>query len=199
MDQKINLKKLERKAFISYHQDGLIEILIGFVFILYGSVLLAGKAGFIGLCWMPALLIVPFKKMITVPRMGYVTFRSSRKIKMTKLSLVIFIAGAFTLLFIFLNYKSQGVSAWINEHLIFLIGFLVAIPPLVGAYALGVKRFYFWTVLIAAVFFVEHFLVGSFPYNSIIFGLVLLTTGIIVLIRFLKKYPKPEMEALNEK
>ena len=58
MTTKINLKKIEKKAFTSFHQDGLIEILIGVIFILYGSVLLAGKAGFIGLCWLPGLLIM---------------------------------------------------------------------------------------------------------------------------------------------
>ncbi len=197
MITKINLKEIEKKAFTSYHQDGVIEILVGIIFILYGSVLLAGKAGFIGLCWMPALLIVPFKKIITIPRMGFVTFHSTRKIKMTKIALVIFIAGAFTLLLILLNYKGQGLSGWINDNLIFLIGLFVAFPPLVGAYSLGVKRFYFFAVLIACVFFVEHFFVGSFPYNALIFGLILLTSGTIVLIQFLKKYPKPESEVTS--
>lgn len=197
MVTKIDLKKIERKAFTSFHQDGLIEIFIGFVFILYGSVLLAGKAGFIGLCWMPALLIVPFKKVITVPRMGYVTFRTSRKIKMTKLALVIFIVGAFTLLLILLNYKGQGLNHWINNNLILLIGLFVAVPPLVGAYSLGIKRFYFYSVLLAGVFFIEHFFVGSFPYNALIFGLFLFISGAFVLFLFLKKYPKPEKGANN--
>ena len=79
MVSNIDLKEIEKKAFTSYHQDGLIEIFVGIVFILYGSVLLADKAGLIGLCWLPAALIVPFKKKVTVPRMGYVTFHSSRK------------------------------------------------------------------------------------------------------------------------
>ena len=194
MNTKINLKEIEKKAFTSFHQDGLIEILVGLVFILYGSVLLTGKAGFIGLCWMPALLIVPFKKLITIPRMGYVTFRSSRKIKMTKIGLVLLITGSFTLLLILLNYKGQGLNEWINENQIFLIGIFVTIPPLVGAYSLGIQRFYFYSVLLACVFFIENFIVGSFPYNALIFGLILLTSGTIVLIQFVKKFPKPEKE-----
>jgi len=31
MEQKINLKELERKAFISYHQDGLVDIGLGII------------------------------------------------------------------------------------------------------------------------------------------------------------------------
>jgi hypothetical protein len=197
MTSKIDLKKIEKKALTSYHQDGLIEILVGLVFILYGSVLLAGKAGFIGLCWLPAILIVPFKKKITVPRMGFVTFRSSRKVKISKAALIIFIIGALTFLIIFLNYRTLGITDWIDQNLIFIIGILVAIPPLIGAYLIRIKRFYFYSVLIAGVFFVENFFTGSFPYNSIIFGLILLTSGTIVLIRFLQKYPKPESEVTS--
>lgn len=194
MDQKINLKEIEKKAFTLYHQDGLIEILIGIVFILYGSVLLAGKAGFIGLCWLPAILIVPFKKKITVPRMGFVTFRSSRKIKITKASLIMLISGVAALLFILLNFHTKGITAWIDNNMILLIGIFVAIPPFIGAFLLNIRRFYFYSLLIACIFFVEHFFIGSFPYNSLIFGLILLTSGTIVLIQFLKKYPKPAKE-----
>ena len=198
MNTKINLKEIEKKAFTSYHQDGLIEILVGLVFILYGSVLLAGKPGFIGLCWMPALLIVPFKKMITVPRIGFVTFRSSRKIKMTKIGLVLLITGSFTLLLILLNIKGQGFGAWIHDNLNFLIGVIVAIPPLVSAYALAIKRFYIYSIFLACVFFIEHFFVGSFPYNASIFGLILFVSGTIVLVQFLKKYPKQGKEVTSD-
>jgi hypothetical protein len=151
------------------------------------------------LCWLPAILIVPFKKKITVPRMGYVTFRKSRKIKITKAALIMFLAGALTLLLILLNHRNQGITSWINQNMILLIGLLVAIPPLVGAYLIRIIRFYFYSVLIACVFFVEHFFTGSFPINALIFGLILLVSGTIVLIRFLQKYPKPEMEVSNEK
>ena len=139
------------------------------------------------------------KKRITIPRMGFVTFRTVRKIKITKAALVMFITGAFTLLVILVTIQSNGISAWIGQHIIFLIGLVVAIPPLIGAFLIRIKRFYIWTMLIAAVFFVEHFIPGSFPYNSTFFGFVLLTSGTIVLIRFLQKYLKPSKEVTYEK
>ena len=48
MDQKINLKQLERKAFISYHQDGLLDIGIGMI-LLVGALSSTLHPGFPGL------------------------------------------------------------------------------------------------------------------------------------------------------
>ena len=80
MSLKDELNKIEQKAFKTYHKDGIIDIGLGFVIILFGITIL------FDLFWLGGLGVVFFlpiytsaKKSITNPRIGYVKFgRASR-------------------------------------------------------------------------------------------------------------------------
>ena len=81
MDQKINLKELERKAFISYHQDGLVDIGLGLIMlvsVLSSTLHEMGTSDSIRqVIYIPLMLLCPLiiylgKKYITTPRLGYV-------------------------------------------------------------------------------------------------------------------------------
>ncbi len=41
MNKKINLKEIERKAYTSYHQDGLVDVSIAFVILAFGLMIIA--------------------------------------------------------------------------------------------------------------------------------------------------------------
>ena len=40
MSKNVNLKEIERQAFLSYHQDGLLDIMLGIILIPLGIVML---------------------------------------------------------------------------------------------------------------------------------------------------------------
>jgi hypothetical protein len=63
---------------LSYHQDGLIDILIGLGILGFGLMMLTDSVVFNILAWMPIIFYVPLKNRITVPRFGYVQFSSDR-------------------------------------------------------------------------------------------------------------------------
>lgn len=71
---------------------------------------------------------------------------------------------------------------------------MFAFIPMNAAKKTGLKRFYFYAVLICATFVLEHFFSGSAPYSFGVLGIVFTLTGLIVLFTFLKKYPIPELE-----
>ena len=87
MSQSDELKKLSRKAYLSYHQDGLIDILIGLGVLGFGLMMLTDSVVFNMMAWMPIIFYVPLKNRITVPRFGYVQFTSER-VKRQRLLLV---------------------------------------------------------------------------------------------------------------
>jgi len=72
MSQEKQFKDLGRKAYLSYHQDGLIDILIGLGILGFGLMMLTDSVVFNMLAWMPIIFYVPLKNRITVPRFGYV-------------------------------------------------------------------------------------------------------------------------------
>ena|GEM_PF-4152315 len=85
MTQNIDLKELERKAYLSYHGDGLLDIFLGLIIVFF-SVGIATDILFIGSIFPP--LGVPvfalIKRSLTVPRIGFVHFSGERKARNRK-------------------------------------------------------------------------------------------------------------------
>ncbi|MES0325033.1 MAG: hypothetical protein ABUK18_04045, partial [Candidatus Bathyarchaeia archaeon] len=80
MSDKIDLKALERKAYLAYHEDGLLDIGIGAVLAWIAMVALVDFNFPFYLWYIIGVSIwTTAKKQITVPRIGYVKFRETRK------------------------------------------------------------------------------------------------------------------------
>ena len=73
-----NLKEVEKRTYISYHQDGLIDLVIGVYILLFAvgillNTILELSTWFIIPAIFPALIIpiwISIKKRVTVPRIG---------------------------------------------------------------------------------------------------------------------------------
>jgi len=99
MTEKINLKKIEKKAWKSYHQDGLWDIFLGLILLNFGiAPILEEITGITYLLSYIIILGVAFiifhggKKYITIPRLGRAGFSTARKSKTKKSSLVLVIS-----------------------------------------------------------------------------------------------------------
>jgi hypothetical protein len=154
VNEHIDLKGLEKKAWRSAFQDGIWDIYFGWLFLglaiaPFGDTFgLPAELGsmIIVLCWnsMAVLFLILGKKFITIPRMGFVKFGAKRK-KMKKrlLAFLIFnVILAFLLLFInisgFFNMLNIG---GLTEPLV--VGLLLITVPLsILAYFLEFHRLY---------------------------------------------------------
>ncbi len=75
----VNLKNIERKAYLTYFQDGLWDTIIGIFLLAWGIGILTDTAGLTGIWVIAAYWIIwGFKKRLTQPRIGYVKWRRSR-------------------------------------------------------------------------------------------------------------------------
>jgi hypothetical protein len=188
------LKQIERKAYWSYHQDGLIDLCLGLIFLLFGIKAFTGNFLFAGLCWMPGLMIAPLKKMITAPRIGTVRFGRSRKILAVKIGALVLTAAVILFIVVATRLKSPGLDAWTRHYYAIAFGSALALFPLAGAIGFGVRRFYAYAVLLVAGFsFIQyrpHYLAAVFAAV----GSVLIIAGGAVLIRFLRDNPLPGKE-----
>jgi hypothetical protein len=192
MEQRPELKLIERRAYLSYHQDGLIDICLGMVFLAFGLVTLSGQSLFRSLCWMPGLLIAPLKKWITVPRMGMVKFGASGKMKRVKIALLLSCAAVLLFILAAVRLRSPVMDDWTHRYFLIFIGLLLVVFPFFGAVGLGIRRFYGYAFLFAAGFTLVCLDREMLAWVFTGFGSVLLIAGVIVLIRFLRKYRLPE-------
>jgi len=79
VNDKIDLKEIERRAYTSYHEDGIVDIIIGicvFTLSLYVFAEMAWLMGSMIVVYTP--MYMGLKQKITFPRLGQVTFSKSR-------------------------------------------------------------------------------------------------------------------------
>ena len=197
MNQKINLKEIERKAYASYHQDGVIDITIAFVILLFSVMmlgdfyLLGGIGGVSGI--LAILLYAGFKKLLTVPRIGYVKFPQQRAQRMTAVAIALGTLSAFMGLVAFLQTMSQGTPDWLMlliDNYMLTIGITVAALFMFAGYAFKTKRIYAYALLTLVMFVAGHFIHFPLYYYLTALGTLILACGLFLMIRFVRKYPK---------
>ncbi len=203
MTAPISLKEIERKAFLSYHQDGLADIclslalltsFIGFIFfelnpVLFTEVLWIIMIAPISIVWLWPIIYVGMKKSFTVSRLGYVEF-SPKRTRKTKaifamfliVNIIAFIAGSIALV-------SREFTAFLFAHFLIILGFIGWLLFSLVAYLSNVQRFYVYGILTAVLFILSFYLNIAFYKPILAMGAVILVTGIALLIRFLRKYP----------
>ena len=198
MSQEQDFKKLQQRTYQSYHQDGLIDIIIGLAIIGFGLMLAFDSSVFLFMSWMPIIFYVPFKNRITVPRIGYVKFSSSNlKLAMalgTGLLVMLFIVGLY--LFAVSDNISFQVKEWLGQYL--WLGGIVAVCFLGAALLTGITRFYAYAGLILLIFSVGTWLAIQPFFIVITSGLLIEITGFWLLVRFLVKYPLNSGESTHE-
>jgi hypothetical protein len=215
MDQKINLKELERKAFISYHQDGLVDIGIGMILlvsVLSSTLHEAGISDSVRqVIYIPLMLLCPLiiylgKKYITVPRLGYVKFSPHRQSKRKKVILILIYAFLITM--IILTATLSQKTHLINDLLgiktvywmaLFISIFIMAVFSVLATF-LDFRRLF----IIGALFAIGEpiytilqettnlKLIGLYAHG--IPGFILIIIGVLILKKFICTYHTPKNE-----
>jgi hypothetical protein len=198
MNNPLNLKELERKAYRSFYQDGIWDIFFGlmmlamYAFTLFDSmenkalrllVMLFIEIGAV-------FFLIYGKKQITVPRLGNVNFSPRRK----KRLLYVFLANSVSLLvLIALQVARRADIPFLNSDAtssIFLGIWIVFITSIM-AYFLDFDRLYLYGLIYGAAF--TAVLMTDLPILFLGAAALILVPGVVIFAQFLTKY-EPYME-----
>lgn len=202
MSQEVDLTKVERKAYLTYYQDGIYDLLVGLS--LLGMALGAATEVFTVAAIAPLvpILVAPgLKKAVTLKRLGYVKFSSQRESKeeTNRLRLVMLMTITALLgVFVFFGYSGQATwQLWIRSLGIIPFGLVLAVV----AFALGllydVRRWYLYAPIILAAFIVGHVLELRLWFPFAVPGIVIFVIGLVLFVRFLSRYPKASAEEFH--
>lgn len=194
------MREVEKRTYMSYHQDGLIDIFVGTYVLLFAlGILLFTMTDFNMWFVIPAIfpaIMVPIwisaKKQITMPRIGYVKFRSrgANRLMAVFLGLMVFGLGTFA---VFTFASSQGWALTLRNLIVsngmIIIGIGAASIASLFAYTMGLKRLYAYGLLTLALFLTGHFITIPFEHILVTIGLVIIVNGFVLLIQFIRKYP----------
>jgi hypothetical protein len=210
MNDQLDLKEIERKAFVSTYQDGLWDIYYGLILIAIALFAFRPAGGYTpvnlvlaiaGFC-IAGLAFWLGKKFITVPRMGQVEFGPVRKKRNRTLGIVMGCIVLVQAVFVFLQF-----AAWLRpdirdnlgaimpegrlaDMLVASIGALFIGPSmLLIAYFKDFPRGYYIAPLMALAVFLMIYL--NRPLYPLIIGGLILLPGVVFFVRFVQRYPNP--------
>lgn len=193
MTADLNLRDLERKAWRSYHQDGLKDIFLGLILLAVGvSQSMGSVLALVGIEVIAIVLLVASKRYITTPRLGRVEFSSERKAKKLR---AVFMVGICALVGVgaYLALAGMGgASRWLADHreLLYVgVGLWIFLLLSLIAYWLDFTRLYWIALVIGATFSCTFWFKA--PAVFILSGLVVLIPGLVLFVRFLRRYPLP--------
>ena len=186
----IDLKKLEKRAFMTFFQDGLWDICLGLFIMGWGIGILTDMAFLIGGWFIVIYLaVLGIKKWLTYPRIGYVKL-NKREVKM-KLQLTILL-GVVMLLGVFITgiFALDTRPQWLSDYFPMFFSGMLALIVIVISLWVGAYRFILYAVFILGAGAIHQWLDLEWSYTYIGAGSVIILIGLSILISFLRKYPK---------
>ncbi len=192
MNEVVDLKKISKKAIYSYHKDGILDIALGFylfmIAVMFEFAETPGLAGVIPVLFIPVWLQA--KEKITGPRIGHVKMGSNTQMMFLRLGLILFIAmGAGVFALVVADVFPTSIIEFFELYFNSVIGILGAVMFAIFGFAWALKRFYLYCVLFLAVFFTAQYLWIWPMYPLMFFGAIVLGTGLVILIDFIRKNP----------
>lgn len=186
---------LRRKVYLTYHKDGILDLIAGSIMLGFGTFMMTDNIAFLMAGWFAMMLYVVLKNRITVPRFGFVRFESEKQ--SFRKGLISVSIGVLVVFFLFaLNFvtsrqpTSPEVQDWIQRyHMVPLSTALFGLPALIGGMLFGQRRFYLYALLASGLPLLGAWLNIETHIPIQTTGLIILVFGIILLASFLKRYP----------
>jgi hypothetical protein len=185
---------------MSYHQDGLIDIVIGLYALAFGfGVILDRLWNFSFVAIMPGMMIaialaiwIEAKKRITMPRIGYVNIGRKGSNKLFALFVGLMVAGLGVFFLFLLTSFQDGRPEWVEivfQYGMIWVGLGAAVIGSLFAYTMGLKRLHGYGLLTLALFVSGYFLSVPFEYLLLAIGSVIIASGAALLVQFVRRYP----------
>jgi hypothetical protein len=196
MNEPINLEQLERQAFLSFHQDGLLDLCLGGALLQLGSIIFLFPSFFAGLqgstiVWL--FIYATLKKGVTNPRLGYVEFsgaRQERNFLVMMLLVGILLAPIVGMVIGLLMIPNFMPVLETNYMLILAICGAAALC--VVAYYTKIRRFYTYGILIGFLYSLSHFWLLPLYLALLVTGGISFLIGLVIVIQFQHRYPKAQ-------
>ena len=195
MSQSADLQKLEQRAYLSYQQDGLLDLIIGFAILALGLNEAMDTTIWTFVTLMLIIAYVPLKKRITFSRIGYVEFNVKRRgLNMFVVSAVIILVLVLLLVGMLVvllpsNTSPSALLLGIRQSPLMLYALLGFLGFGLAGLISGIRRLYVYALLSVVITLSAHLLNLPIYVPFLVFSGIVLTIGTIYLVRFLRRYP----------
>ena len=205
MSGDFDLDGIERRAYLTYNEDGLLDIITGFLMAFIGYYVLSK----VDVPFAPFLAIfgpavwASLKKAVTEPRIGQVKFGPGRRSRQQKAIMIFAVVVNVLMVLSFFVDTGSILGPWgatLSTYGVILVGSgVVSLILFTIGHFNEVSRFKGYAAISVPMFVVSHFLADPaldlFEKLALVLiplGLLMMAYGIVTLWRFVRKYPKLE-------
>jgi len=198
MSQSANFRNLEQKTYLSYQQDGLLDLIIGLSILCMGINEAMDSTIWSFVAIMLIIVYMPLKRRITFARIGYVKFNDMRKgLSMKLVGAVVLTVLALLLVGMLVllrsdNSPSLNLILWIRKSPLLLYALLGFIGFGLAGLITGIRRFFIYALLSMVIMSGAHLLNLPIFVPFLFFGGIILVTGTVLFANFLRKHPVVE-------
>ena len=203
MSNEINLKEADRKIFSTSFDDGLLDIFLASVVLMFAVAPFLSK--YLGDFWSSAVFL-PFwgalylilrwlRVHVVNPRIGTVKYGPIRKKKITVFTIVMLVLNTIFLLLGMVAFANPSGSGW---QFILPFGAMVLILFSLGGYFLDLTRLYVYGLMLALAAPVGELLyqnIGAshhgYPVTYGLSALVIFLVGLVKFITLVRDNPLP--------
>jgi hypothetical protein len=199
MTNRLALRDIEKKIWLRTFEHGMWDIGIGSMFLMFGLSILAD---FVALSGGWIIVLVPALReagrRLVIPRIGHVRFRDRRKLAKGRLTGMLTVTALMGLVvFLFIAWISRAAAPawalWIGKHFVIVIGLIWGGALAVTGRLVDFPRLTLYGGLVFGSLLITDFVPGYHLGVSLtLVGGVILLAGIVLLIRFMRRYPKQE-------
>jgi hypothetical protein len=197
MNKNIDFEKLQRRVFLAYQQDGILDLLVGINATGFALSMLMDSVVFLSLGAMSAILYILLKQRITIPRFGFVDFGRDRTVS-RRLTILVAIG-----VLVFITFLAGAILPRMNPspvtkalldqyHMVIISGMVFGLPCAIVALLLGPRRFYLYALLAVGLPALGGFFGTETYLPMLTLGLLVTATGIWLLAKFMQRYPLDE-------
>lgn len=205
MSGDFDLDGIERRAYLTYNEDGLLDIMTGFLMAFIGYYVLSKVdvpfAPFLAI-FGPAIW-ASLKKAVTEPRIGQVKFGPGRRSRQQKAIMIFAVIVNVLMVASFFVKTGPILGPWgttLSSYGVIIVGSgVVSLILFTIGHFNEVSRFKGYATVSVPMFVVSHFLADpaldlfeKLALVMIPLGLLMMAYGLVTLWRFVRKYPKLE-------
>jgi len=199
MARRSLLSNIERKAWLQTFEHGLWDVAIGLLWLSFGSSILTGLA-WITPIWVVVALpgLQQSMRRLIVPRIGHVAFRERRQRSSSRVTGILTVTALLGVVFFLLTSWSTQPDApaaidWFQAHMLALIGLIWGGALVVAGWAADFPRLYaYGGILFGALLGADLGLPYDLAEPLLGVGALITAAGLILLVRFLWRYPPLE-------
>lgn len=205
MEPRATLDAMERGAWLRVFEDGIWDIALGLVLLGFGLSVVTRMTAVVASGIVVGLAVVGgIKRRVAEPRIGRVCFNARRRRQLGGIPwLLAALSMAGVLVFLFLLWTARSAAPeWavtVRDHFLIVIGVIWGGAAVFGGWWLGLRRLYVYAALITASLVAADLAGGlSFATALLACGGAIALCGVVLLLRFLRRYPRRSVGEADE-